>query len=300
MNNMTETVALYLQRLQDQICASLEEIDPSSQFQRQRVQDERGLSQPRIYSEGQIIEKAAVNFTHSIGQSLPSAATDRKPEMAGCGFQAASLSLIVHPRNPFAPTTHANLRFFVAEKNGSPQTWWFGGGFDLTPYYGFIEDAKHWHQTAKQACDPFGEHLYQQCKDECDRYFYLPHRKEARGVGGLFFEDWNTGDFKDSFAFVQSVGDHFLPAYLPILKRRIHTPYTDVNRTHQLIRRGRYVEFNLLYDRGTKYGLQSGRRIESVLASLPPMVQWEYEYHPPSGSDEYKLLSFLQSRDWLS
>jgi coproporphyrinogen III oxidase len=296
---MPKTVASYLQQLQDQICSALESIDTSSSFDRQEVDSERGISKPRIFADGSVIEKAAVNFTHSIGQKLPSAATDRKPEMAGCGFQAVSLSLIVHPRNPFAPTTHANLRFFVAEQSGKVKTWWFGGGFDLTPYYGFEKDAIHWHTTAKKACDPFGPDRYRTCKEECDQYFYLPHRKEARGIGGLFFDDWNTGDFHESFAFVQSVGNHFSPAYMPILELRKDTPYNDRHRNHQLIRRGRYVEFNLLYDRGTKYGLQSGRRIESVLASLPPNVRWQYDYSTEKGSDEDKLMSFLKPRNWV-
>ena len=300
MTEFPSIVRQYLQNLQQKICDDIESMEPTTQFQRVVLEDERGISCPTVLENGSTIEKAAVNFTHSIGQKLPKAATDRKPEMAGCGFQAVSLSLIVHPRNPFAPTTHANLRFFVAEKDGTAQTWWFGGGFDLTPYYGFLEDAQHWHRTAKQACTPFGETLYQQCKEECDRYFYLPHRNETRGVGGLFFEDWNTGDFHHSLAFVQSVGDHFLPAYLPILKRRMNTPYNEKNREHQLIRRGRYVEFNLLYDRGTRYGLQSGRRIESVLSSLPNLVKWQYDHQPSPDSAEEALKWFLQPRDWLS
>ena len=288
----------YLSQLQNQVCSYLEGLDAKIQFSKERIQNERGFTQPRIITGGEVIEKAAVNLTHSIGSSLPKAATDRRPEMAGRPFQAVSMSLIVHPRNPYAPTTHANLRFFIAE--GDQPIWWFGGGFDLTPFYGFEEDAHHWHKTAKKACAPFGESLYERLKNACDHYFYLPHRKEHRGIGGIFFEDFTVGGFEKSFSFVRSVGDHFLTAYAPILERRMNMTYSNRERKHQLYRRGRYVEFNLLYDRGTRYGLQSGRRIESVLASMPPIVEFVYDYHTKKDSEEERLLKdFLVPREWV-
>lgn len=298
MFDNSKRVREYLCTLQDSICSFLETIEPEARFSKEELSSDTGFSQPRILSNGRVIEKAAVNFTHSQGSSLPSAATDRKPEMAGKAFEAVALSLIVHPSNPYAPTTHANLRFFIA--NTDVPTWWFGGGFDLTPYYGFTEDAVHWHQTAQKACIPFGIDVYPKLKQWCDEYFYLPHRKEPRGIGGLFFEDWTEGGFEQSFSFVRSVGDHFLPAYAPILSRRIHMPYSQRERNHQLYRRGRYVEFNLLYDRGTKYGLQSGRRIESVLASMPPLVQFAYNQQYAPDTPEHKLTSeFLINKDWI-
>ena len=293
-------VKSYFLSLQETICSAIEEREPQSSFNRKHIEHERGLSKPQVLSEGQHIEKAAVHFTHVHGKSLPPAATKRKPELSGCAFEAVSISLIIHPRNPYAPTTHANLRHFEAKSENGTHIWWFGGGFDLTPYYGFLEDAVHWHQQAKKAVDDFGMDLYPKMKAACDQYFFLPHRNETRGVGGLFFEDYNTGDFKSDFALVQSVGDHFLPAYLPIYDRRNPMPYGQRERSHQLWRRGRYVEFNLLYDRGTKYGLQSGRRIESVMASMPPVVNWTYDHQVEADSEEAKLLNdFLHPRDWL-
>ena len=293
-----DAVREYLCTLQDTICRFVEDHEPKSKFSRTPVPTATGLARPRVLSGGEVIEKAAVNFTHSIGSSLPKAATDRKPKMAGKPFQAVSMSLIIHPRNPFAPTTHANLRFFIAEAD--EPIWWFGGGFDLTPYYGFEEDVIHWHSTAKKACSPFGEEVYPKLKKACDEYFYLPHRKEPRGVGGLFFEDWKQGGFERSFAFVRSIGDHFIEAYEPILKRRVSMEYTQKQREHQLYRRGRYVEFNLLYDRGTRYGIQSGRRIESVLASMPPMVEFTYDKQNELGSPEHDLYTkFLITKDWI-
>jgi coproporphyrinogen III oxidase len=233
-----------------------------------------------VLEDGPVIEKAAVNFTHARGDRLPSAATERRPELAGAAFQAVSLSLIVHPRNPYAPTSHANLRLFSAEPPSGNAVWWFGGGFDLTPYYGFDEDAVHWHQVARDACRPLGGDAYARLKRACDEYFFLPHRREPRGIGGLFFDDLAEGGYERCFEFVRSVGDHYLGAYRPILARRKETPYGERERDFQLYRRGRYVEFNLVYDRGTRYGLQSGRRIESVLASLPPAVHWRYDWQP--------------------
>ncbi len=312
-----EIVAAYFRDLQNRICDALVAIDGGA-FDARELRNERGgVARPRVLTDGAVIEKAAVNFSHSRGDSLPLAATERRPELAGRSFEATSVSLIVHPRNPYAPTSHANIRFFIAhpprdpEAQGGPAAaedgWWFGGGFDLTPYYGFEEDAVHWHRTASAACAPFGDDLYARCKAACDDYFFLPHRQEMRGVGGLFFDDLNRldrpperGRFERCFAFARSVGDHFLPAYLPILERRKDMHHGERERDFQLHRRGRYVEFNLVYDRGTRYGLQARARTESILASLPPLAAWRYDYEPESGSAEARLTSdFLVRRDWL-
>lgn len=295
MTAALEPVRDYFMALQDRIVAALEAVDGKAQFLREHVPGPGGtLSRPRVLEEGAHIEKAAVQFTHSRGPSLPPAATARNPELAGHGFQATAISLIVHPRNPYAPTTHANLRFFLIE--AETPVWYFGGGFDLTPYYGFEEDAVHWHRTAATAV---GEH-HAAMKAACDEYFYLPHRQEPRGIGGLFFDDWTAGGFESAFALTRSVGDHFLPAYEPILERRLPMPWGERERDWQLYRRGRYAEFNLVIDRGTQYGLQSGRRVESVLASLPPLVRWRYNLKPEPDSPEARLLSdFLVSRDWV-
>jgi len=294
-------VRAYLMGLQDSICAGLEGQEPSGRFREDRFEGEGGtLARPRVLQDGELIEKAAVHFTHSRGPKLPPAATARKPELAGQGFEAVSLSLIVHPRNPYVPTSHMNVRCFVAGDPGEPAAWWIGGGFDMTPYYPFAEDAVHWHRTAQEACAPFGADLYPRFKESCDAYFFLAHRGEARGIGGLFFDDLDLGDFERTFGFLRSVGDHYLPAYLPIVERRRGHVYGDRERSFQLYRRGRYVEFNLIYDRGTLYGLQSGRRIESVLASMPPQVAWRYDYRPEPGTPESDLLDFLKPRDWLS
>lgn len=289
----------YLSNLQQKYINTVQSYDPQLKFQGELHQGPRGTSRPRVAANGMYFEKLAVQFTHSIGERLPPAATERKPELANTPFQAVAVSWIFHPRNPYVPTTHGNLRFFIAGLPGQ-ESWWFGGGFDLTPYYGFKEDAIHWHTTAKQACAPFGESLYPKFKKQCDEYFYLPHRQETRGVGGLFFEDWNTGDFKQDFALIQSVGNHFIPAFFHIFETRNPMPYGEREREHQSVRRGRYAEFNLIYDRGTKYGLQSGRRVESVLASMPPVAKWEYQHQPNEGSPESELLEFLKPRDWLS
>jgi len=295
MTAALEPVRDYFMALQDRIVAALEAVDGKAQFVREHVPGTGGtLSRPRVLEEGAHIEKAAVQFTHSRGPALPPAATARNPELAGHGFQATAISLIVHPRNPYAPTTHANLRFFLIE--AETPVWYFGGGFDLTPYYGFEEDAVHWHRTAAAAV---GEH-HAAMKAACDEYFFLPHRQEPRGIGGLFFDDWTTGGFESAFALTRSVGDHFLPAYEPILERRLPMPWGERERDWQLYRRGRYAEFNLVIDRGTQYGLQSGRRVESVLASLPPLVRWRYNLQPEPDSPEARLLSdFLVSRDWV-
>jgi coproporphyrinogen III oxidase len=296
-----ERVRAYLLELQERICAALERIDGSARFREVRQEDPGGgLARPRVLEGGPVLEKAAVHFTHAKGDRLPAAASARRPELAGRPFQAVSLSLIVHPQNPYVPTSHANLRLFVAGA-GPQAAWWFGGGFDLTPAYGFVEDAVHWHRTAREACAPFGDDLYETLKKACDEYFFLPHRGETRGVGGLFFDDLARGSFEESFALVRSIGDHYLPAYLPIVTARMRTPWSERERDFQLIRRGRYVEFNLLYDRGTRYGLESGRRVESVLASMPPLARWSYAYAPESGSPEAELTrEFLRPRDWLA
>ncbi|HTO58004.1 MAG TPA: oxygen-dependent coproporphyrinogen oxidase [Pseudomonadales bacterium] len=296
---LIEPVRDYLAGLQTAICARLEAIDGAGRFRGEDIAGiDSGVSRPRVLEEGRHIEKAAVQFTHSIGAALPPAATERNPHLAGQRFQAVAVSLIVHPRNPYAPTTHMNLRFFIVDV--PDPVWYFGGGFDLTPYYGFDEDCVHWHRQAQAACRPFGESLYGELKRACDEYFFLPHRNEARGIGGIFFDDWTRGGFDSSFAFVRSVGDRFLPAYAPILERRCAMPYTDAQREFQLYRRGRYAEFNLAIDRGTKYGIQSGRRVESVLASLPPLAAWRYDYRPQSGTPEAELYErFLPPRQWV-
>ena len=289
----------YFSTLQASICAQLEHLDGSQRFRGDEIASPGGgVARPRVLEGGAHIEKAAVQFTHSVGVSLPPAATERNPQLAGHGFQAVAISLIVHPRNPYAPTTHMNLRFFIVD---APQpTWYFGGGFDLTPYYGFVEDCVHWHQQSANACTPFGAALYAELKQACDEYFFLPHRQEPRGIGGIFFDDWTRGGFADSFAFVRSVGAHFLPAYSPILERRMHTAYGEREREFQLYRRGRYAEFNLAIDRGTRYGLQSGRRVESVLASLPPLASWRYDYRPDPGTPEAELYErFLPPQRWV-
>lgn len=288
--------------LQTTICDALAAEDGQAGFSLEELPGPGGgLARPRVLADGPVIEKAAVQFTHSIGAQLPAAATERNPELAGRGFQATAISLIVHPRNPYAPTTHMNLRFFLVDAEaGETPFWYFGGGFDLTPYYGFDEDAVHWHEQARAACAPFGSDVYPRLKAWCDRYFYLDHRGEHRGIGGVFFDDWTEGGFEQAFAFTRSVGEHFLPAYIPILARRKNLPYGERERDFQLYRRGRYAEFNLAIDRGTRYGLQSGRRIESVLASLPPLVAWKYDWHPEPGSPEADLTeNFLKPRDWL-
>jgi coproporphyrinogen III oxidase len=295
MQPAIEPVRQYFMDLQDEIVQALEDVDGAAEFLKEDLPGPNGaLSRPRVLEGGRRIEKAAVQFTHSLGASLPPAATERNPHLAGHGFQATAISLIVHPVNPYVPTTHANLRFFLVE--AEDPVWYFGGGFDLTPYYGFAEDCVHWHTQAREAA---GEH-YAAMKTACDEYFYLSHRQECRGIGGLFFDDWTEGGFESAFEFTRSVGDHFLPAYRPIFEKRKDTPYGERERDWQLYRRGRYAEFNLAIDRGTKYGIQSGRRIESVLASLPPLVVWKYDYHPDPGSPEAALLSdFLPPKDWV-
>lgn len=250
---------------------------------------------------GPIIERAGVNFSHVLGTNLPPSASAHRPELAGRGFEAMGVSTIVHPRNPYAPTCHANIRLFVATKAGEAPVWWFGGGFDLTPYYGFEEDCIHWHQHAKEACDPYGPDVYPRFKKWADDYFYLKHRNEARGIGGIFFDDLNEWDFETTFSFLRDVGEHFIQAYIPILHKRIRTPYGQTQREFQCYRRGRYVEFNLVYDRGTLFGLQSKGRTESILISLPSEVHWKYDWHPEKSSEEALLYDkFLTPKDWVS
>jgi len=295
------SVAEYLRELHDRTTAAIEAVDGGAGFQRDAWQRaEGGGGESRVLRDGAVFEQAGINFSHVMGGRLPTSATTERPDLAGASFEAMGVSLVIHPRNPYVPTSHANVRFLVASQDQGAVAWWFGGGFDLTPYYPFEDDVLHWHRTARAACDPFGAEVYPRCKAWCDRYFFLKHRNETRGVGGLFFDDWNEPGFERSFAFMRSVGDHYVPAYLPIVERRKDTPYGERERGFQLYRRGRYVEFNLVYDRGTLFGLQSGGRVESILMSLPPLVRWEYGYAPPAGSPEARLYAdFLRPRDWL-
>lgn len=297
-----DSVKNYLLDLQDRICTALEQADGGERFREEKWQrPQGGGGRTRVLAQGAVFEQAGVNFSHVHGKNLPPSASAHRPELAGRAFQALGVSLVIHPRNPYVPTSHCNVRFFFAEKADSDPVWWFGGGFDLTPYYGFEDDAVHWHQTAKQACDPFGPDYYRRFKQWCDEYFYIKHRQEPRGIGGLFFDDLNELSFGHCFSFSKSVGDHFLLAYLPIIERRKDTSYGEREREFQLYRRGRYVEFNLVYDRGTLFGLQSGGRSESILMSLPPLVAWRYNWQPAAGSPEAKLYElFLQPRDWLT
>ena len=291
----------YLNELQDRITASIEKLD-SVKFRRDAwVRPEGGGGESRILSDGAVFERAGVSVSHVFGEKMPPSASIQRPEIAGAPFEAMGLSLVFHPRNPHVPTTHCNVRFLIARPSGGPEVWWFGGGFDLTPYYAYDEDVLHWHRCARDACQPFGTDVYEKYKAWCDRYFFLPHRNETRGVGGLFFDDLNEGGFSRCFAFQRSIGDHFLPAFLPILERRRDLPYGDRERQFQLYRRGRYVEFNLVCDRGTLFGLQSRGRTESILMSLPPIVRWEYDWHPAPGSPEARLYEdFLRPRDYLT
>ncbi|MEO1035596.1 MAG: oxygen-dependent coproporphyrinogen oxidase [Pseudomonadota bacterium] len=301
-SDQKQAVRDYLTGLQDRIVAAIETADGEATFGSDRWQrSEGGGGNTRVLKDGQVFEQAGIGFSHVFGSSMPPSATKARPELAGRGFEAMGVSLVFHPRNPYVPTTHANVRFFVAEKDDSEPVWWFGGGFDLTPFYPFIDDVRSWHETAQAACEPFGEDVYPSYKRWCDEYFFLPHRQETRGVGGLFFDDLSAWGFDRSFEFLRSVGDHFLKAYLPILERRVDTPYGERERAFQLYRRGRYVEFNLVYDRGTLFGLQSGGRTESILMSLPPAVRWEYGFNAAPGSPESELTErFLKPTDWLA
>ncbi len=296
-----DAVKNYLLGLQNNICNALAEEDGGKGF----LEDawERpggGGGRSRVMEEGVVFEKAGINFSHVFGEGLPASATAHRPELAGRSFQAMGVSLVIHPHNPYVPTSHANVRFFIAEKDNADPVWWFGGGFDLTPYYGFDEDCIHWHTTAKQACEPFGKEVYPKFKKWCDEYFYLKHRNEPRGIGGLFFDDLNEWGFEKCFAFMRAVGDNYIPAYRPIVTLRKKTQYGERERDFQLYRRGRYVEFNLVFDRGTLFGLQTGGRTESILMSLPPLVKWRYDWQPEPGSKEAELYEkYLVATDWV-
>jgi len=297
-----DAVKSYLLELQDTICMALATEDGSEDFTTEEWERPGGGGgRTRVMAEGGVFEKAGVNFSHVHGPALPPSASASRPELAGRSFQAMGVSLVIHPRNPYVPTSHANVRLFVAEKEGEAPVWWFGGGYDLTPYYGNREDCVGWHRVAAEACAPFGEDIYPRFKAWCDDYFYLRHRGEPRGIGGLFFDDLNEWAFDTSFAFMRAVGDSYIPAYLPIVQRRKDTPWGERERQFQLYRRGRYVEFNLVFDRGTLFGLQSNGRTEAILMSLPPLVRWEYGYVPVPGSPEAELTGYyLQNRDWLA
>jgi len=291
----------FLLELQLRICLALEASDGAARF----ITDDwhrpqGGGGQSRILTGGQVFEQAGVNFSHIKGQQLPPSASAGRPELAGCSFEAMGVSLVVHPHNPYVPTSHANVRFFCAQPPAGDAVWWFGGGFDLTPYYADEADVRHWHQVASDLCQPFGDDIYPRYKQWCDEYFYLKHRDEARGVGGLFFDDLNQGGFDRCFAFTRAVGQGFLDAYLPIVERQKSRPWGERERQFQLYRRGRYVEFNLVWDRGTLFGLQSGGRTESILMSMPPQARWEYAYQAEPGSAEAELTErFLPVRDWI-
>ncbi|GAO37312.1 coproporphyrinogen III oxidase [Sulfuricella sp. T08] len=295
-----DAVKIYLTDLQERIVSLLEQTDGHT-FLRdawQRPEGGEGLS--CVLEEGLVFERGGVNFSHVRGQKLPASATAKRPELAGCGFEAIGLSLVLHPRNPYVPTTHFNVRFFCAQPPGAEPVWWFGGGMDLTPYYGFTEDTVHFHRTCRDALAPFGAEYHPRFKQWCDEYFFLKHRNEPRGIGGIFFDDFHERDFDFSFSLMKSVGEHFLSAYMPILQRRSAMSYGERERDFQAYRRGRYVEFNLVWDRGTLFGLQSGGRTESILMSLPPIVKWRYDWQPEKGSEEERLYhEFLVAKDWL-
>lgn len=300
MSEQADRAETLLRALQDRICAELETLDGSARFVEDAwTRPAGGGGRTRVLRDGALFEQAGVNFSRVSGSPLPPSATAHRPELAGGSFVATGVSLVLHPKNPYVPTTHANVRYFEASKHGEEPAWWFGGGFDLTPFYPFDEDVVHWHTVARDLCRPFGADVYPRCKQWCDDYFYLKHRHETRGVGGLFYDDLNEGGFERCLAFTQAVGQGFLDAWLPIAARRRDTPFGEREREFQLYRRGRYVEFNLVYDRGTLFGLQSGGRTESILMSLPPRVRFEYAYQPEPGSAEARLADYLQPRDWV-
>ena len=287
--------------LHDRITQAAEAIDTAKFRCDVWQRPEGGGGESRILADGSVFERAGVSFSHVFGERLPQSASNLRPEIAGAAFEAMGISLVFHPRNPYVPTTHCNVRFLLTKPGTGTPVWWFGGGFDLTPYYPFDEDVLHWHSIAREACEPFGAGLYERYKQWCDRYFFLPHRHETRGVGGLFFDDLEDGGFAQCFAFLRSVGDHFLPAFMPIAERRKNHPWGERERNFQLYRRGRYVEFNLLYDRGTLFGLQSRGRTESILMSMPPLARWDYDWQPQPGSAEERLYTdFLRPRNYLA
>ena len=300
---MIEQVKKYLVNLQESICSDLESLDGGAVFEKDHWtrKDGNGSGITSVICDGNVFEKGGVNFSIVEGNKMPNSATALRPELEGRKYTALGVSLVLHPHNPYVPTVHSNVRFFVAEEPEKDPVWWFGGGFDLTPFYGFDEDAVHWHTTAKKACLPFGEKVYSQYKKWCDDYFYLEHRNEQRGIGGLFFDDLNEGGFDRCFEFMKSVGDHFSEAYLPIVIKRKDTPYGEKERSFQLYRRGRYVEFNLIYDRGTLFGLQSKGRTESILMSMPPEVKWSYQFQVEKDSEEEKLSNhYLKPKEWIT
>ena len=303
MSNLPDqnAVAAWLRRLQDDICNALARADGGASFIEDAWEREGGGGgRSRVLKQGRVFEQAGVNFSEVHGAALPPSASAHRPELAGAPWSAFGVSLVIHPHNPYLPTTHMNVRYFQARPANAAPVWWFGGGFDLTPFYPFDEDIRHWHEVARAACAPFGAQVYAEHKNWCDRYFFLKHRDEARGIGGLFFDDLNAWDFERCFAYTRAVGEAFLPAYLPLVERRRDTPYGERERQFQLYRRGRYVEFNLVWDRGTLFGLQSGGRTESILMSLPPQVRFEYSYTPEPGSPEARLADYLRPRDWLA
>ncbi|WP_371375557.1 oxygen-dependent coproporphyrinogen oxidase [Thalassotalea aquiviva] len=297
-----EQVIDYLKSLQDKICQGLEQADGQGRFVEDNwKREEGGGGRTRVLTDGLVIEQGGVNFSLVSGDKLPPSATAHRPELAGRTWQACGVSLVIHPKNPFIPTSHANVRFFIAEKDGEEPVWWFGGGFDLTPFYPFKDDVIHWHQTAADLCAPFGERVYDEHKKWCDQYFYLKHRDETRGVGGLFFDDLNQWDFETCFNYIKAVGEGYLKAYVPIMDKRKDTPFTKAQRQFQLYRRGRYVEFNLVFDRGTLFGLQSGGRTESILMSMPPLARWEYNYQPePDSAEAILYQEYLKPQNWLN
>jgi coproporphyrinogen III oxidase len=299
-----QQVKEFLLELQELIVARLEQVDGKPFLRDEWQRPEGGGGLTRLIEEGNLLERGGVNFSHVMGAKLPPSATAHRPELAGRRWEAMGVSLVLHPRNPYVPTVHMNVRFFCAwpaDQGGGEPVWWFGGGMDLTPYYGFEEDAIHFHAMCKRALDPFGADYHPRFKKWCDEYFFLKHRNEPRGVGGIFYDDFNEGGFAHAFNLTESVGDHFLPAYVPILERRADTPYGERERDFQAYRRGRYVEFNLVWDRGTLFGLQSGGRTESILMSLPPIAKWRYDWHPEAGTPEARLYTdFLKPRDWLA
>ncbi|BDU18876.1 oxygen-dependent coproporphyrinogen oxidase [Dyella sp. GSA-30] len=300
MSQQADLAESFLRELQDRICAAVEQLDGGQRFVEDAWKREAGGGgRTRVLREGTLFEQAGVNFSRVHGDKLPPSATAHRPELAGGSFIATGVSLVLHPRNPYVPTTHANVRYFEASKPGVEPVWWFGGGFDLTPFYPFDEDVMHWHTVARDVCARYGDDVYPRYKSWCDEYFYLKHRNETRGVGGLFFDDLNEGGFERCFAFIRDVGQGFLDAYSPIAERRRDTVYGEREREFQLYRRGRYVEFNLVYDRGTLFGLQSGGRTESILMSLPPRVRYEYAYQPEPGSAEARLAEYLKPREWV-
>ncbi|SFT80634.1 oxygen-dependent coproporphyrinogen oxidase [Halomonas saccharevitans] len=294
-----DDVKTYLLDLQDRLCTALAAEDGGDFHEDSWQREEGGGGRSRVIEQGRLFEKGGVNFSHVFGARLPPSATAARPELAGRSFHAVGVSWVLHPENPHVPTSHGNVRFLIAEKEGEAPVWWFGGGYDLTPYYPVFEDVVHWHRVARDACAPFGEAVYPRYKAWCDDYFTLKHRDETRGVGGLFFDDLNEEGFEASFAFQRAVGDSFLEAYLPIVRRRRDTPFGERERDFQLYRRGRYVEFNLVWDRGTLFGLQSGGRTESILMSMPPLARWIYDWKPEPGSPEAALDDYLKPRDWL-